>query len=565
MKTMQKSFLHSPNGRSCIFLSLALGILPALLSYLNLHSTLNNHDICVVDHVKNKFKLNNDDSTFRNIYGVYQIFEGSNYYFVKTPLYTPQYCLFSRHGASACGWPSSPSISNILSYRSITSSSKLKGKEDDAKYSASIYWDRGHIPLVPGKNRWCLTLQILPDAMNSKQPFTQICTTEVASRIANPNLEPYFPELPYSPPPSGTWYSDDYSHAVKVRCHLGNWNKKRHKNASRTQWNPFQNPATMLIISLQILLFVKSKYQVIQSNDASDVSNESLGATYENVVESGELWRIYTSAFSHTNFKLLIFNLYNFYVIGACLECIYGSISFFNINLALILLTGGISFLLMHFSSYIRQIYPKKKIIIQGYSAITFAWSTVMCLERSDYPILPWNSFPNKGAFNVVPILQILLMHVLFRNECSRLADILGMIIGFYIHLNTPNRELLVPQLFIPILFLIDFYCFKKILPDGISSSYVLVESERILSSGEGDEEDKTGVDAVPQTKMISPKLPNDFLDTLKNIMIGISIVSLFALDHVMAIAQCMNTYFFHLSLQANRDKSIHKRSFMRA
>ena len=552
----------SRTGRSAIFLLFSLCVIPALFSYFNLISTLNHHDICIVDPVKNHPphgdpRQSLSKNVLHDMMGVYQTLPGSNYYLAKTSFDTSHSCLFSDdkmdHEIKACGWPSSPTILSLLSPRTMAlkkDKPSTSEQTDPPSVASSIYWNRGHVPLAPGKNRWCLTHQMLPDKSSISQLFTEICTPEVASIISNPNQEPYFPEVPLDPPPRGHWGN---ATPLRVNCYLGSWNNRSpvmsdDMSLTKPIWNPMNIPCTALLILLQLICFMKS----------SSEERGSMGVSYKNVVEDGELWRIYKSAFTHGDFKHLLFNIYSFYIVGACLEKSYGSIPFLNLNLALIFVTTA--FTLVIATCFCHTTYPKSRIIMLGYSTISFAWSTVVVLERAEYPILPWNSFPNEGNFNVIPILQLLLSYVAFPHECSFLSSIIGFIIGLFVHWNIPDQTLLVPHLLIPFVLLIDCYLLRKIIPLERSldhKSYVFVSRKNhdfSDSSSYGSDSDE----------MIS-RSHQFLLSFLRNAMIAISIISIFALDHAMAVSQCLITLFFYYSIGAIHLDSSNGFSLMRA
>jgi len=546
-------------GRSSIYFLILFLFTPALLSYNNVKSSLDHHDICLVDPGKNTFEKSNPSlvlqENIQELFGVYRVFQGSNYYLPKSSLYTSNACIFSDF--QKCGWPSSSTIASLLSPRVVTMNSDQHHTSpttrNQLKVAASIHWDRGHIPLIPGQNQWCLILQLLPDKAGITQKFTQICSPEVTSIMANPNQEPYFPELPLSPPPDGFWGND---HFVQVHCYIGHWNNQgiRSKNTEKVNWNAKNIPSTMLIIAIQIVSFCMA-----QSKSNPEERRRSYGISYQNLVIDGELWRIYKSALSHADIGHLLLNLHHFYVIGACLEEEYGSVPFLNMNILLIFFSA-ICTVMVSSSSIPTIMNPKHKIILLGYSPVIFAWSTIMCLQRQDYPILPWSSFPTYGHLNVLPFVYLGLTMIFYPQESSLLSNVTGLKLGLLIHMNLADNIFLVPHVLVPMIYLIDFYFIRKTVPLHKSvndQSYVIVARD--------DNLENPSIDTSTNSFTSFSSQQQKFLHVLESTMIGISVMSIFALDHAMGISQCFVTYLFYLSVNSYRLNLSGKSSFMKA
>lgn len=416
------SILRTETGRAALYILGLVFILPALFSYINLYFSLRSSNLCfvgpgpsVIRRQRSGFKYRYDEKRFHKddninpineaslqaLYGTYRTLDGSNYYMVKSPFDTHPFCLFSsfekkpeigleddKYSKGLCGWPSSTTLSNMISPHTISEKRKQWRRDmyhkiayyfsvgtntnhqhsimsHDYTFSsvlnpqtqikdtlaASISWDQS-FPANPsqvmkGKNRWCLILDKLIGDEHSERR-AQICTDPQIAIIPNVNPEiAKYHAIPMSPPPNGSWGNDGL---VQVQCFMGNWDNDQDNNfdnpalnmisnvynerlgniVKKIKWNPFKIPCTMMLIILQIIYYVKYK-----KRDANEPTEYILrtAVSYETIVEQGEYWRIYSSVFSHLDVTHLAYDIYNLYVIGAVLEQDYGSIPFLYLNL----------------------------------------------------------------------------------------------------------------------------------------------------------------------------------------------------------------------------------------
>ena len=315
-------------------------------------------------------------------------------------------------------------------------------------------------------------------------------------------------------------------HKVQVKCHVSSSytiQSARNGTIDRVpdgggdyptiNWNILSIPATLFIMILQIAIFINnSMWRVfnyipksllkflnksydfqnsseLQRNDKDKLSNNANkeGAIQNHVVQgspyltyvaarhdkimnvhSGELWRIVVAPFTHFHLSHLLFSLFNLYWIGATLEEDFGIFPFIYMNIAIAILTGIMTLILIDIRIKRRRqqklstLYLETKPLI-GYTPILFSWIIVAFMERHELFLSPWSdlSFPTIQLFpsvlvNVTPVIFLVLARIV-TFDSSFLSHLSGCACGVLVHYNFLSEILLRPDILIPLLLLYYF------------------------------------------------------------------------------------------------------------
>ena len=89
-------------------------------------------------------------------------------------------------------------------------------------------------------------------------------------------------------------------------------------------------------------------------NEMTNMVNNSVlisfGAKYNNLIEQGEIWRLLTSAFLHSNLVHIAGNMYSLYMIGPQIQQIYGTKKYLIIYIISCITSSSLSYLMSPYS-----------------------------------------------------------------------------------------------------------------------------------------------------------------------------------------------------------------------
>jgi len=112
---------------------------------------------------------------------------------------------------------------------------------------------------------------------------------------------------------------------VKVTDNINKKNEKRSKMAEKIF--SYKKPIiTYIIISLCILLF--GAMYMFGNGSEDKLTLLAFGANLDLLVESGQIYRLFTCIFLHIGIFHLVCNMYSLYVIGKEVESLYGKLKF---------------------------------------------------------------------------------------------------------------------------------------------------------------------------------------------------------------------------------------------
>ena len=119
---------------------------------------------------------------------------------------------------------------------------------------------------------------------------------------------------------------------------------------------------TLVIISINIIIFiitqvviynitntVRGSSTVISDEIVNAINNSvliSFGAKYNMLIEQGEVWRLLTSAFLHSNLVHISCNMYSLYIIGPQIQQTYGTKKYLIIYIISCITSSSLSYLM---------------------------------------------------------------------------------------------------------------------------------------------------------------------------------------------------------------------------
>jgi len=117
---------------------------------------------------------------------------------------------------------------------------------------------------------------------------------------------------------------------------------------------------TLVIISINIIIFIITQVTIMNitntvrgssngiSNEMINVINNSVlinfGAKYNVLIEQGEVWRLLTCAFLHSNLVHIACNMYSLYIIGPQIQQIYGTKKYLIIYIISCITSSSLSY-----------------------------------------------------------------------------------------------------------------------------------------------------------------------------------------------------------------------------
>ncbi|MCE5220805.1 MAG: rhomboid family intramembrane serine protease [Clostridium sp.] len=116
---------------------------------------------------------------------------------------------------------------------------------------------------------------------------------------------------------------------------------------------------TLVIILINIIIFIITQVVIYNITNyvraSSTVSEEilnvinnsvliSFGAKYNTLIEQGEVWRLLTSAFLHSNLVHIACNMYSLYIIGPQIQQIYGTKKYLIIYIISCITSSSLSY-----------------------------------------------------------------------------------------------------------------------------------------------------------------------------------------------------------------------------
>lgn len=142
--------------------------------------------------------------------------------------------------------------------------------------------------------------------------------------INNPKLTNIFPNIVEKTERK----ENGIEYFVKVTDNINKKNEKRTKIAEKIF--SYKKPIiTYIIIALCILLF--SAMYIFGNGSEDTLTLLAFGANLDVLVESGELYRLFTCLFLHIGIFHLVCNMYSLYIIGKEVESLYGKLKFLMI------------------------------------------------------------------------------------------------------------------------------------------------------------------------------------------------------------------------------------------
>ncbi|GKY90438.1 hypothetical protein MPSEU_000017600 [Mayamaea pseudoterrestris] len=226
----------------------------------------------------------------------------------------------------------------------------------------------------------------------------------------------------------------------------------------------YETPATSFLIALNCVLYF------MYWNHRVDPASVAL--SYTRLVHRGEAWRCLSGATAHFEIWHLGFNMVCLYALGNQLEGtgMYSSISFFLLNLSLILVTKVVWCMLQYGQSmYRRQRNGNATPNTEdewtvGYSGVLFAWMVVAALNQSatcPIPFLPqlcFRTYVVAGmVFSFAPLVQLAVAQLILP-RVSFSGHLAGLLVGYVLHWGLLPMKVLHPAILIPLL----YYCYLK-------------------------------------------------------------------------------------------------------
>jgi membrane associated rhomboid family serine protease len=155
-----------------------------------------------------------------------------------------------------------------------------------------------------------------------------------------------------------------------------------------------------------------------------------------------QIWRAFSSSFSHVDLLHLVMNMLSLYQVG-WLEEFYGSVLYAQLSLSLVILTMIVNFVTYHV--LITRFRKEQYITVcgVGYSCVLFAWLVVSTSKSPKYCPLPglqklclptWQiPVPASGfklPFSAAPFVLLLAMHYLVP-KASFVGHLAGIVVGY--------------------------------------------------------------------------------------------------------------------------------------
>jgi membrane associated rhomboid family serine protease len=208
-----------------------------------------------------------------------------------------------------------------------------------------------------------------------------------------------------------------------------------------------------------------------------------------------EIWRAFSSAFSHFALIHLGFNMMTLHSLGTILEnnsldapiSSLSSIEFLAYNLALVIATiatlTGFTYLQIQLARRNNQAQRENQLLntpVIGFSGVLFAWMVVQTLDYAESCPLP-SIFPDlcfathtlpilNIRWNVSPMVSLIFTQVLIRNA-SFMGHLSGIICGYtFIHIGVVPYKLVVPNVLIPCVIVGHFWFIQGIKPSILNT-----------------------------------------------------------------------------------------------
>jgi rhomboid protease GluP len=188
-------------------------------------------------------------------------------------------------------------------------------------------------------------------------------------------------------------------------------------------------PAVFVIIFLNIAVFA---IELWRGALADEIALRRLGAlNFDEVINDGEFWRLFTALFLHGSFAHLVFNLIALYIIGPPLERIIGGIRFIGCYLiAGIGSTVGVLLL-----TVLKVANPSDLVGASGcIMGIVGVWAGFLLRHRHG-----WQA--RERLLNIFLIIAIQVLFDLFTPQVSTSAHLCGLITGFAIGLAVQPKQ----------------------------------------------------------------------------------------------------------------------------
>lgn len=266
--------------------------------------------------------------------------------------------------------------------------------------------------------------------------------------------------------------------------------KRRRAKKKKVLLFILQHPITSLLLVGQVYLsFLYWNYSTPITTVAYIYSLFVQGPHYE-------IWRAFSSAFSHFALIHLGFNMMTLHSLGTIFEnnsldapiSSMSSIEFLAYNLALVIVTmatlTGFTYLQIQLARRNSHVQRENQLLntpVIGFSGVLFAWMVVQTLDYTESCPLP-SIFPDlcfathtlpilNIRWNVSPIVSLIFTQVLIRNA-SFMGHLAGIICGYtFIHIGVIPYKLMVPNVIIPSVVVAHFWFIQGIKPSilGIS------------------------------------------------------------------------------------------------
>lgn len=168
----------------------------------------------------------------------------------------------------------------------------------------------------------------------------------------------------------------------------------------------FRIPITLGLMAANILVFVFIK--------TGKLSVGKLGTSYYDTIRGKQLYRIYTSAFTHREVWHIVTNMISLFNLGSILEPFLGSVRFL-ILYGIIATVGG----------FVSALFHSRK----DPSVLSIGASGVLCGLLGMYITFVFTFRGLSGLIGIIPTMAILILQV-FSKRIDSIAHFTGLAVG---------------------------------------------------------------------------------------------------------------------------------------